>query len=171
MRRLAADKGWKSIAPPCSIREQLLIDALIAPTRIYVVEPAAADPQGAIIQSLAHITGGGLLENIPRKSLPHGAHAHVDADLWPQPRPDDLPAGGRDISSRRKCPVPSIAGVGMVLAVTADKVVDVTTTARNGGGDCGHGGADRKRRKRAALSVPAPRHGRRKGDLERTHLL
>ncbi|MGS3055010.1 AIR synthase-related protein, partial [Escherichia coli] len=61
-----------------------LIDTLMAPTRIYVASllPLLRERR---IKGLAHITGGGLLENIPRV-LPDGTHAVVDADAWEQPR-------------------------------------------------------------------------------------
>jgi phosphoribosylformylglycinamidine cyclo-ligase len=123
VRRLAADKGWKLNRPALFDQEQLLIDALIAPTRIYVASLLPLIRAGQI-NALAHITGGGLLENIPR-ILPDGAHAHVDADLWPQPRlMAFLQAQGHiepeEMARTFNC------GVGMVLAVAADKVVDVT---------------------------------------------
>jgi phosphoribosylformylglycinamidine cyclo-ligase len=123
VRRLAADKGWKLNRPALFDQEQLLIDALIAPTRIYVASLLPLIRAG-LINALAHITGGGLLENIPR-ILPDGAHAHVDADLWPQPRlMAFLQAQGaiepEEMARTFNC------GVGMVLAVAADKVADVT---------------------------------------------
>jgi phosphoribosylformylglycinamidine cyclo-ligase len=123
VRRLAADKGWKLNRPALFDQEQLLIDALIAPTRIYVASLLPLIRAGQI-NALAHITGGGLLENIPR-ILPDGAHAHVDADLWPQPRlMAFLQAQGaiepEEMARTFNC------GVGMVLAVAADKVADVT---------------------------------------------
>jgi phosphoribosylformylglycinamidine cyclo-ligase len=84
VRRLAADKGWKLDRPALFDQETLLIDALIAPTRIYV-RPLLPLVRSGAIHAMAHITGGGLLENIPRV-LPEGLHAHVDADHWPLPR-------------------------------------------------------------------------------------
>jgi phosphoribosylformylglycinamidine cyclo-ligase len=65
-----------------------------------------------------------LLENIPR-ILPDGAHAHVDADLWPQPRlMAFLQAQGHiepeEMARTFNC------GVGMVLAVSAANVAEVT---------------------------------------------
>ena len=84
VRRLAADKGWKLDRPAVFDQDVLMIDALMAPTRIYV-KSLLPQVQSGTIHGLAHITGGGLLENIPRV-LPANCHAHVDADAWPQPR-------------------------------------------------------------------------------------
>jgi len=84
VRRLAADKGWKLDRPALFDPDRLLIEALLAPTRIYVKSLLPVVREGKVA-ALAHITGGGLLENIPRV-LPAGLHAHVDADSWPQPR-------------------------------------------------------------------------------------
>lgn len=84
VRRLAADKGWKMDRPAIFDQNVILIDALMAPTRIYVKSLLPLVRTGKI-HAMAHITGGGLLENIPR-ILPDGLHAHVDADAWQQPR-------------------------------------------------------------------------------------
>jgi phosphoribosylformylglycinamidine cyclo-ligase len=84
VRRLATDRGWKLDRPALFDQDKLLIDHLMAPTRIYVASllPLLRTKR---IKGLAHITGGGLLENIPRV-LPAGTHARIDADSWEQPR-------------------------------------------------------------------------------------
>ncbi len=58
-------------------------EALLAPTRIYVKSLLALH-QAIDIHALAHITGGGLLENIPRV-LPEGTRAVVESDSWQKP--------------------------------------------------------------------------------------
>ena len=119
VRRLAEDKGWKLDRPALFDADRLLIDALIEPTRIYVASLMPLIREG-LIDALAHITGGGLLENIPR-ILPEGAHAKVDADSWDQPRlMAFLQAQGAiepgEMARTFNC------GVGMVLAVEPGKV-------------------------------------------------
>jgi phosphoribosylformylglycinamidine cyclo-ligase len=116
VRRLAADKGWKLDRPALFDNERLLIDVLIEPTRIYVKTLLPFIRSGRI-NALAHITGGGLLENVPRV-LPKGLHARIDADAWEQPRlMAFLQAQGHiepgEMARTFNC------GIGMVLAVEA----------------------------------------------------
>jgi phosphoribosylformylglycinamidine cyclo-ligase len=72
---------------------------------------------------LAHITGGGLLENVPRV-LPEGLHARIDAGAWDQPRlMAFLQAQGNiepaEMARTFNC------GIGMILAVSADDAASV----------------------------------------------
>ncbi|RXZ65653.1 phosphoribosylformylglycinamidine cyclo-ligase [Pelagerythrobacter rhizovicinus] len=114
VRRLAEDMGWRLNRPALFDQDRLLIEALIEPTRIYV-KSLLPEIRAGRIAALAHITGGGLLENIPRV-LPEDAHAVVDADAWEQPRlMAFLEAQGNiepgEMARTFNC------GVGMVLAV------------------------------------------------------
>ncbi len=123
VRRLATDRGWKLDRPALFDQDKLLIDHLMAPTRIYVASllPLLRERR---IKGLAHITGGGLLENIPRV-LPDGVHAVVDADAWEQSRlMAFLQAQGaiepEEMARTFNC------GIGMVVIVSADEAEAVT---------------------------------------------
>jgi len=122
VRRLAADKGWKLDRPALFDQDVLLIEALMAPTRIYV-KPLLPLVRAGKVRAMAHITGGGLLENIPR-ILPEGLHAFVDADRWPQPRlMAFLQAQGHiepeEMARTFNC------GIGMAVIVSKDDMKDV----------------------------------------------
>lgn len=117
VRRLAADKAWKLNRPAMFDQDRLLIDHLMAPTRIYVASLLPLLREGRI-KGLAHITGGGLLENVPRV-LPAGTHATIDADAWAQPRlMAFLQAQGaiepEEMARTFNC------GIGMAVVVAAD---------------------------------------------------
>jgi phosphoribosylformylglycinamidine cyclo-ligase len=114
VRRLIEANGWKLDRPALFDQDILLVDALLTPTRIYVRSLLPLVREGKI-GALAHITGGGLLENIPRV-LPEGAHAFVEADSWPLPRLFAfLQAGGaiepEELARTFNC------GIGMVAIV------------------------------------------------------
>ncbi len=134
VRRLAADKGWKLYRPALFDQETLLIDALMAPTRIYVKSLLPLVRAGQI-NAMAHITGGGLLENIPRV-LPAHLHAHIDAGAWEQPRlMAFLQAQGtiepEEMARTFNC------GIGMAMCV-APGDVDAVTTALEASGETVH---------------------------------
>ncbi len=130
VRRLASDRGWKLDRPALFDQDKLLIDHLMAPTRIYVAGllPLLRERR---IKGLAHITGGGLLENIPRV-LPQGVHATVDADAWEQSRlMAFLQAQGaiepEEMARTFNC------GVGMVAIVDAKDVTMITAALEAAG--------------------------------------
>ena len=63
---------------------KLLADLIMAPTRIYV-KPLLALMQTLTVKGMAHITGGGLLENVPRV-LPENVVAQLDGKAWHTPK-------------------------------------------------------------------------------------
>ncbi|MEX2515539.1 MAG: phosphoribosylformylglycinamidine cyclo-ligase [Gammaproteobacteria bacterium] len=94
-----------------------LADWLLRPTRIYV-KPLLALQKQIRIKALAHITGGGLLENIPRV-LPDTLCAHIDTNSWQRgPVFDWLQERGQIASHEMfrtfNC------GIGMVICVAAE---------------------------------------------------
>ncbi len=129
VRRMAEDLGWRMNRPALFDPDRLLIDWLIEPTKIYVKSLLPA-VRGGRIHALAHITGGGLLENVPRV-LPAGLHARIDAGAWEQSRlMAFLQAQGNiepaEMARTFNC------GIGMVLAVApeaADGVAAELTAA------------------------------------------
>ena len=72
-----------STLPASAPDERSLGERLLAPTRLYV-RPALALIQALDVHALAHITGGGITENLPRV-LPQGTQAVVDLDSWTLP--------------------------------------------------------------------------------------
>lgn len=106
--------------------------AVMRPTRLYVkpvLAALAAHPQG--IHALAHITGGGLLENIPRV-LPDGLAAHLAKGSWPQSELFawlQATAGIDDAEMNRTFN----HGIGMVLVVAQAEADAVAATLRAAG--------------------------------------
>lgn len=97
-------------------------EALLEPTRIYVASCLAAIAGGGV-RGLAHITGGGLTENVPRV-LPDGFVARIDASSWPLPPVFGwLGSAGRvdrmELARTFNC------GIGMVLVAERDRAGDV----------------------------------------------
>ncbi len=119
--------GWDA---DCPWAEGSLGGVLLTPTRLYVRQALAAVRAGGV-HALAHITGGGLTENLPRV-LPEGCGAQIDLGAW------DLPpvfgwmaqTGGMSEAEMLKT---FNCGIGMILAVSADRAEALSQLLRDEG--------------------------------------
>jgi phosphoribosylformylglycinamidine cyclo-ligase len=93
-----------------------LADALLAPTRIYV-KPVLAALREVPIKGLAHITGGGLVENVPRV-LPQDVCAELKKSAWPRPPLFDWLQKNGNVAEAEMHRVFN-CGIGMVAIVAA----------------------------------------------------
>lgn len=77
-----ANLGWNDDVPGF---RGTVADELLRPTRIYVKPILALLESGVKVKGMAHITGGGIVENLPR-CLPTGVGVQLDAAAWPVPQ-------------------------------------------------------------------------------------
>lgn len=98
---------------------QPLSEALMAPTRIYV-KPVLNLIKQVKVHAISHITGGGLLENIPRV-LPENAKAVINLSSWKRPEVFNWIQRGGNVAETEMYRTLN-CGVGMVIAVDADQV-------------------------------------------------
>lgn len=117
---------WSDAAPFAS---GTMGDAFLEPTRIYVKPALAAIGAGAT--GLAHITGGGLTENLPR-ALPDGLAAEVDLGAWSLPAIFGWMAevAGIEMAEMLKT---FNCGVGMIVVAPASVATAVETALREAG--------------------------------------
>ena len=115
---------------PATLDGKPFKQAIMEPTRLYVKNVLAALEKHPI-KALAHITGGGLLENIPRV-LPEGLAAHLKAGSWPQTELFawlQKTAGIDDVEMNRTFN----NGIGMVVVVDAAHADATAATLRAAG--------------------------------------
>ena len=144
VRQIVADAGLDLAAPAPFDAGRRLGEALLEPTRIYVSSCLAAIAAGGV-KALAHITGGGILENVPRV-LPANLAVEMDAGAW------SAPAVFRWLARQGEVPAADLArtfnmGIGMVIIAASDAVGEVEAALRKAGEEV------------TALGVVTVRHG------------
>ena len=119
--------GWEA---DCPWSDGSLGAALLAPTRLYVRQALEAVRAGGV-HALAHITGGGLTENLPRV-LPDDLGAEIDLDAW------ELPGVFKWLSETGGMAEAEMlktfnCGIGMILVVEADRAGALTSLLEEAG--------------------------------------
>jgi phosphoribosylaminoimidazole synthetase len=136
VRRICAAYGADMLGPPpYPSPHRRLVDDLLTPTKIYIraLLPALKLPGPPRVKAMAHITGGGLPDNLPRGIAP-GLGARLDATAWPM-----LPVfkwmknvgGGVEASEMART---FNCSLGMVLVVGAEHA-DAVAAAIQGAGE------------------------------------
>jgi phosphoribosylformylglycinamidine cyclo-ligase len=125
VRKLIERSGLKWDAPAPFKTDISLGNALLTPTRIYVRAALKAIRETGGVKALAHITGGGLKENLPRV-LPNGMSAHVNLSALAVPPVFGWLASQGGVS-RDEMLRTFNCGAGLVLVVSAQSADDVIT--------------------------------------------
>ena len=113
--------GWDADCPWAD--GETLGANLLTPTRLYVKQALTAVRAGGV-HALAHITGGGLTENLPRV-LPEGLGAEVDLDSWSLPPVFRWLAENAGMAESELLKTFN-SGIGMILVVAEDRADDLT---------------------------------------------
>ena len=130
VRKIVENSGhsWND---DCPFGEGSLAKHLLEPTKIYVKSAVSALKTGKL-KALAHITGGGLTENLPR-ALPEGLGANINLDAW-----DRLPIFNWLIEQADLKMSEALktfnCGIGMIAICSADDLIDVISALKNS--DC-----------------------------------
>ena len=110
--------------------DRRLGDVLLTPTKIYV---KALMPlfEAGLVHGVAHITGGGFIENVPRM-LPEGLAARIELGSWPVPPIFDVIERAGSVDHMEMFNIFNM-GIGMVVAVPADREDEVMNLLANAG--------------------------------------
>jgi len=131
IRRIVEESG-ASLSEPCRPPDgRTLGEALLEPTRIYV-KPVLALLDRVDVKAMAHITGGGLLENVHRM-FADDLVAQIDGDAWRRPAIFDWLQQAGHVESHEMTRTFN-CGIGFVLVVAEDDV-ERTLTALAGAGE------------------------------------
>jgi len=130
VRKVVNDIGFDYHGSAPFAKDMTLGEALLTPTRIYVQSCLPLVRQQRL-KALAHITGGGLVENIPRV-LPNSVSAEIDLTKW------QLPPVFQWLSKVGGVPTDEMVrtfncGIGMMAVVAADQAADVQKAFENSG--------------------------------------
>jgi phosphoribosylformylglycinamidine cyclo-ligase len=110
--------------------DKSLADAIMAPTRIYV-KPLLALMAALPVKGMAHITGGGLTENVPRV-LPEGVKAVIEQSKWNRPKLFDWLQKEGNVAESEMHRVFN-CGIGMVVVVARENVAQALQLLNDAG--------------------------------------
>lgn len=118
-RKVLLEKAGYDVNEPIPELGRTLGEELLEPTRIYVKQVLPLVEAG-LVKGMAHITGGGLVENLPRV-LPEGVGVLLERDSWQVPAVFQLIQRTGEVADSEMLRTFNM-GIGLVLAVAKDNV-------------------------------------------------
>ncbi len=128
VRRALLDESGLDLSEVIAPLERPLADELLEPTRIFAPLVLALAREG-LVRAAAHITGGGIPENVPR-AVPDGLHASIRWDSWPVPAVFELLGAHASEDDLRAT---FNLGIGLALVVDPAAADEVIRRAASGG--------------------------------------